>query len=104
MVHGLLAKLRAVAATHRGGDRSTAGWPRRVAEHRPRHGLTPRESHPRPSTTRSTTRLDSGRDQYVVHQQLNQYHVILEADPKFQLNPQRLHDIYIQSAATSNTS
>lgn len=36
--------------------------------------------------------------------QLNQYHVILEADPKFQLNPQRLHDIYIQSAATSNTS
>ena len=45
--------------------------------------------------------------------ELNQYHVILETDPKFQLNPQNLHDIYIQSvfdqqylfdAAASNTA
>ncbi len=36
--------------------------------------------------------------------QLNQYHVILEADPKFQLHPQGLRDIYIQSSATSSSS
>jgi multidrug efflux pump len=29
--------------------------------------------------------------------QLNQYHVILEAEPSFQRNPQKLNDIYIQS-------
>jgi hypothetical protein len=34
---------------------------------------------------------------------LNQYHVILETDPKFQLNPRKLHDIYIQSSLTSNS-
>ena len=33
--------------------------------------------------------------------QLNQYHVILEADPQFQLGPARLHDIYIQSSMTA---
>ena len=36
--------------------------------------------------------------------QVNQYHVILEADPKFQLTPERLKDIYIQSSQTSSTS
>ena len=33
-----------------------------------------------------------------LYTQLNQYHVILEAEPQFQLDPQRLHDIYIQSS------
>ncbi len=32
----------------------------------------------------------------------NQYHVILETDPQFQLDPRKLHDIYIQSALNSN--
>ena len=36
--------------------------------------------------------------------QLNQYHVILETDPRFQSDPNKLNDIYIQSAATSSTS
>ena len=36
-----------------------------------------------------------------LYTQLNQYHVILEAEPKFQIDPQTLHDIYIQSAATA---
>ena len=30
--------------------------------------------------------------------QLNQYHVILEVDPKFQRNPESLRDIYVQSS------
>ncbi len=32
--------------------------------------------------------------------QLNQYHVILEADPEFQSNPSMLNDIYIQANTT----
>ena len=32
-----------------------------------------------------------------LYTQLNQYHVILETEPKFQLDPRKLHDIYIQS-------
>jgi multidrug efflux pump len=31
--------------------------------------------------------------------QLNQYHVVLETLPEFQLNPTKLNDIYVQSAA-----
>ncbi len=31
--------------------------------------------------------------------QLNQYHVILEAEPNFQKNPTKLNDIYVQSAS-----
>jgi multidrug efflux pump len=36
--------------------------------------------------------------------QLNQYHIILETDPRFQSDPNKLNDIYIQSAATSSTA
>ena len=36
-----------------------------------------------------------------LYTQLNQYHVILETDPKFQRDPQKLHDIYIQSTSIS---
>jgi len=36
-----------------------------------------------------------------LYTQLNQYHVILETDPKFQKDPQKLHDIYIQSTSVS---
>ncbi len=39
-----------------------------------------------------------------MYTQLNQYHVILETDPKFQLSPERLKDIYIQSSQSSSTS
>ncbi len=39
-----------------------------------------------------------------VYTQLNQYHVILETDPQFQLDPRKLDDIYIQSALTSGSS
>jgi multidrug efflux pump len=33
-----------------------------------------------------------------MYTQLNQYHVILEADPKFQLTPGKLNDIYVQAS------
>ena len=34
-----------------------------------------------------------------LYTQLNQYHVVLEADPQFQKNPKKLNDIYIQSTS-----
>jgi multidrug efflux pump len=46
-----------------------------------------------------------------LYTQVNQYHVILEADPKLQRNPGNLHDVYVQSsqagavaAVASNTA
>ena len=39
-----------------------------------------------------------------MYTQLNQYHVILEAQPQFQLDPDKLHHMYIQSNASSGTS
>jgi len=39
-----------------------------------------------------------------MYTQLNQYHVILEIDPKFQINPAKLNDIYIQSALSGTSS
>ncbi|SNT14925.1 multidrug efflux pump [Granulicella rosea] len=35
-----------------------------------------------------------------MYTQLNQYHVILETDPSFQTNPNKLQDIYIQGSST----
>jgi multidrug efflux pump len=34
-----------------------------------------------------------------LYTQLNQYHVVLEAEPQFQKNPRKLNDIYIQSTS-----
>jgi multidrug efflux pump len=39
-----------------------------------------------------------------MYTQLNQYHVILESDPKVQASPARLQDLYIQSNASSGGS
>ncbi len=39
-----------------------------------------------------------------MYTQLNQYHVILESQPQFQLDPDKLHHLYIQSNAASGTS
>jgi len=38
-----------------------------------------------------------------MYTQLNQYHVILEIDPKFQADPAKLNDIYIQSAVNGSS-
>ena len=37
-----------------------------------------------------------------MYTQLNQYHVILEADPSFQMNPSKLHDIYVQGTSSGS--
>jgi multidrug efflux pump len=39
-----------------------------------------------------------------MYTQLNQYHVILEAEPQFQQSPSTLQNLYIQSNASSGTS
>jgi multidrug efflux pump subunit AcrB len=39
-----------------------------------------------------------------MYTQENQYHVILEADPNFQLDPSKLRAIYIQSSSASSSS
>ena len=39
-----------------------------------------------------------------LYTQLNQYHVVLEAAPEWQLNPKKLQDIYIQSSSSSSAS
>ncbi len=39
-----------------------------------------------------------------MYTQLNQYHVILEAEPQFQLDPDKLNHIYIQSNAATGTT
>jgi multidrug efflux pump len=58
-----------------------------------------------PQTIDSTLYDAFGQRQInTLYTQVNQYHVILETEPKFQLDPQRLHDIYIQSSATSSST
>jgi len=39
-----------------------------------------------------------------MYTQLNQYHVILEAQPQFQVDPNKLGDLYVQANASSGTS
>jgi multidrug efflux pump len=39
-----------------------------------------------------------------MYTQLNQYHVILEAQPEFQIDPSKLSSLYIQANASSGTS
>ena len=63
-----------------------------------RFGITPE--------TIDNTLYDSfgQREINTLYTQLNQYHVILEADPQFQVDPNKLNDLYIQSSSTSPTS
>jgi multidrug efflux pump subunit AcrB len=58
-----------------------------------------------PSTIDNTLYDAFGQRQInTMYTQLNQYHVILETDPKFQLNPQKLNDIYVQSSTTGTVT
>jgi multidrug efflux pump len=58
-----------------------------------------------PSTIDSTLYDAYGQRQInTMYTQLNQYHVILEADPKLQRNPGKLQDLYIQASASSGAS
>jgi multidrug efflux pump len=58
-----------------------------------------------PSTIDNTLYDAFGQRQInTMYTQLNQYHVILETDPKFQLNPRMLNDIYVQTATTGTVA
>jgi multidrug efflux pump len=58
-----------------------------------------------PNTIDSTLYDAFGQRQInTMYTQLNQYHVILEADPDFQKSPSRLNDLYIQSNTSSGGS
>jgi len=58
-----------------------------------------------PSTIDNTLYDAFGQRQInTLYTQVNQYHVILEADPKFQLNPQMLNNIYVQATTTGTVA
>jgi multidrug efflux pump len=58
-----------------------------------------------PSTIDNTLYDAFGQRQInTMYTQLNQYHVIMEAMPSFQIDPGRLNKLYIQSNASSGTS
>jgi len=58
-----------------------------------------------PSTIDSTLYDAYGQRQIsTMYTQLNQYHVILEADPSYQLSTDKLQDLYIQTNASSGGS
>jgi multidrug efflux pump len=58
-----------------------------------------------PSTIDATLYDAFGQRQVnTMYTQLNQYHVILETDPNFQLDPRKLNDIYVQSTTTGTVA
>jgi multidrug efflux pump len=102
VVHGMMSKLKGlpqladvVTDQQLGGLATSVAIDRATAS---RFGITPE------SIDNTLYDAFGQRQINTLYTQLNQYHVILETDPKFQLNPQKLHDIYIQSSSTSSTS
>ena len=109
VVHDLLPKLQAlpeladvVTDQQLDGIATTLTIDRATAS---RFGITP--------ATIDNTLYDAFGQRQIntLYTQVNQYHVILEADPRFQRNPGNLHDLYIQSslggtptAVASNTA
>jgi len=58
-----------------------------------------------PSTIDNTLYDAFGQRQInTMYTQVNQYHVVLEAEPQFQLDPNKLNHLYIQSNASSNAT
>jgi multidrug efflux pump len=58
-----------------------------------------------PSTIDNTLYDAFGQRQIsTMYTQVNQYHVILESEPQFQKNPNKLNQMYIQANASSGTS
>jgi multidrug efflux pump len=58
-----------------------------------------------PSTIDNTLYDAFGQRQInTMYTQLNQYHVILETDPNFQRDPQKLNDIYVQATTTGTVA
>jgi multidrug efflux pump len=100
VTHGLVKKLQelpqladVVTDQQIGGQAETVVIDRATAS---RFGVTP-------SAIDNTLYDAFGQRQInTMYTQLNQYHVIMETDPSFQLNPTKLHDIYVQGS-TSGT-
>ena len=98
VVHALLPKLRelpqlADVAT----DQQLGGIAEAVVIDRPtasRFGITPQVI--------DNTLYDAFGQRQIntLYTDVNQYHVILETEPEYQIDPRSLHDIYIQSALT----
>jgi len=58
-----------------------------------------------PSTIDNTLYDAFGQRQInTMYTQVNQYHVVLESEPQFQLDPNKLNHLYIQASASSGTS
>src|ERR1700678_308234 len=67
--------------------------------------VTPSRLGIAPSTIDNTLYDSFGQRQInTMYTQLNQYHVILEAQPQFQQSPNTLQNLYIQANASSGTS
>jgi multidrug efflux pump subunit AcrB len=98
VVHDLLPKLQAlpeladvVTDQELDGIATTVSIDRATAS---RFGITP--------VTIDNTLYDAFGQRQIntMYTQVNQYHVILEADPRFQQNPGNLHDLYIQGSTS----
>jgi multidrug efflux pump len=102
VVHGLMAQLTTLPQlADVVTDQQLGGLATQLSIDRPtasRFGITP--------ATIDNTLYDAFGQRQIntLYTQLNQYHVILETDPKFQLNPRKLNDIYIQSSLSSGVS
>ncbi len=102
VVHELVAKLNGLPQlADVVTDQQLGGLATALAIDRPtasRFGITPE--------TIDNTLYDAFGQRQIntLYTQTNQYHVILETDPKFQLNPKKLQDIYIQSSLTSSSA
>jgi multidrug efflux pump subunit AcrB len=102
VVHDLLPKLQAlpqladvVTDQQLDGIASTLTIDRATAS---RFGITP-------STIDNTLYDAFGQRQInTMYTQVNQYHVILETDPRFQRDPGNLHDLYIQGSTTGTVA
>ena len=58
-----------------------------------------------PSTIDNTLYDAFGQRQIsTMYTQVNQYHVVLESEPQFQLDPNKLNHLYIQSNASSGAT
>jgi multidrug efflux pump len=102
VVHGLVANLaRLPQLADVATDQQLGGIGQQVVYERTtasRFGITPQ--------TIDNTLYDAFGQRQIntLYTDTNQYHVILEADPQFQIDPRKLHDIYIQSALNSGTA
>jgi multidrug efflux pump len=102
VVHGMMAQLTTLPQlADVVTDQQLGGLATQLSIDRPtasRFGITP--------ATIDNTLYDAFGQRQIntLYTQLNQYHVILETDAKFQLNPRKLNDIYIQSSLSSGVS